>query len=336
MFAVAVDPNPQIGREYKLNYFNPLTLAIEDLKVRVERMEKLTLGGKDYDTIVMTNSSPMGNMTVWQDREGNIIQVKAIAGITMVLESKEDAVKGLNGSTEDFAVLTSVKTSRKITNPREVRSLDVILKGVDDPSMAITDSRQSAKYAGGSPGAMRVHIAAKSFDPAKSVKLPVDKNRFRDDLAAAPYIDHDVESVARQAGQIVGDQKNAYAACAAIRAWVYQNMRSKADIGITRSASDVLKSKVGVCRDYAILFAALARGAGIPARLAAGLVYTNDAFYYHAWVECWVGQWVPFDATLPTDFVDATHIKLAEGGATSMFGLARVIGNLKAEIKGVK
>jgi len=95
----------------------------------------------------------------------------------------------------------------------------------------------------------------------------------------------------------------------------------------------VIKSKRGVCRDYGILFAALARSAGIPSRIAAGLLYTDGAFYYHVWTECYVGEWVPFDATLPTDFVDATHIKLAEGDAPTMFGLAKVIGSLKAEIK---
>ena len=55
-------------------------------------------------------------------------------------------------------------------------------------------------------------------------------------------------------------------------------MQSRADIGITRSASDVLQSMVGVCRDYGILFAGLARGAGIPTRIAAGVLYVKRRF----------------------------------------------------------
>ncbi|MCX8052365.1 MAG: transglutaminase-like domain-containing protein, partial [Armatimonadetes bacterium] len=111
------------------------------------------------------------------------------------------------------------------------------------------------------------------------------------------------------------------------------NLKIRADIGITRSASDVLESKIGVCRDYATLFAAMARAVGVPSKVVSGLLYLNDGFYYHAWVECWVGEWVPFDATMPTDFVDATHIKLVEGDATTMFSLAKVIGSLRAEVK---
>jgi len=117
-----------------------------------------------------------------------------------------------------------------------------------------------------------------------------------------------------------------------IRAWVNINMKSKADIGIMRSAVDVLHGKTGVCRDYAVLYAALARAAGIPTKMVSGLVYFEGRFYYHAWAESFVGEWVPFDATLTTDFVDATHIKLAEGEATSMFDMVKTMGALKAEV----
>jgi hypothetical protein len=109
-------------------------------------------------------------------------------------------------------------------------------------------------------------------------------------------------------------------------------MVPRADSGVPRSAVDILNKPSGVCRDYAILYTALARAAGIPTRLVAGLVYMNGSFYYHAWAESFVGEWVPFDATLSTDFVDATHIKLTEGHATSMFVMAQIIGKLKAEV----
>ena len=43
-------------------------------------------------------------------------------------------------------------------------------------------------------------------------------------------------------------------------------------------------------------------------------------------------QWIAFDATLPTDFVDATHLKFAQGDPTAMFQAIRVVGQLKAEV----
>jgi transglutaminase-like putative cysteine protease len=243
---------------------------------------------------------------------------------------------GLGGTVEDFAFRTRVKTDKPVKSAREAKSLDVVLVGLDDPKMAISDSRQKASKVKGRKDAVRFRVSAQKFDARKSVALPVKKSGLDEYLAPTPYVNSDAAGIKDQAARIVGDAKRAYSACSKIREWIYSNLKVRADIGITRSASDVLKSRVGVCRDYATLFAGLARASGIPAKVVSGIEYLNDGFYYHAWVECWVGEWVPFDATMPTDLVDATHIKLAEGDATTMFTLAKVIGCLKAEIKGVK
>lgn len=336
LFAIS-SASPEIGSEYLMHYFNPLTLAIEELKVRVERRESLTVDGKDYESLVLRGTTPMGAMTVWQDDDGDILQVDGVMGIRMVRETREQAVSGVGeGSAEDFAVLTSVKTNKTIPSPRTVRELDIVLGGIVGDEMLINDSRQKARRVQGSDDAVRFQIAAVDFDSSASARLPIVQDGLSEYLSVTPYIDHDVSAVRELAREISGDVRNAYEICSRIRAWLHSNLRTRADIGITRSASDVLKSKEGVCRDYAILFAALARAAGVPSRIAAGLMYTDGAFFYHAWTECWTGEWVAFDATLPTDFVDGTHIKLAEGDATAMFGLARVIGSLSADVKGFK
>ncbi|MCE5322666.1 lasso peptide biosynthesis protein [bacterium] len=333
--AMFVMPNEKlnVGDQHTLHYFNPLTLAIEDLLVKVERREKITVGGKDYDTVVLTNTTGMGDMTIWQDETGDCIQLEAVMGIRMVKESESEATSGLEtAASEDFAVLTSVKPDKEIADPRDLKNLDIIFTGLEK-QMAINDSRQKTTSIDEPSQKVRFNVKALNFDLEKSITLPVDDKEFADDLASTAYLDWDTSSIRQQARDIVGAENNAYRACAKIRDWIYSNMTVDKTIGITRSASDVLKSKRGVCRDYGILFATLARAAGIPSRIVAGLLYIDNAFYYHVWTECYVGKWIPFDATLPTDFVDATHIKLAEGDAPTMFGLAKVIGSLKAEIK---
>ena len=333
MFAT-LDRVPEVGREYHMHYFNPLTLAIEELKVRAERREKVVIGGTEYDAFVLSNLTPMGSMTIWQDETGEVLKVDAMMGISMVRESREQATAGLGGMVEDFAVRTRVKTDKPIKSPREAKSLEVILVGLEDPKMAITDARQKAAVVpAGRSNSVRFRVTAAKFDPRRSVALPVKKSGFEEYLTPTAYVDSDAPAVRKQARIVAGDAKRAYSVCSKIRAWIYSNLKVRADIGITRPASDVLESKVGVCRDYATLFAAMARAVGVPSKVVSGIMYLNDGFYYHAWVECWVGEWVPFDATMPSDFVDATHIKLAEGDATTMFALAKVIGSLRAEVK---
>ena len=54
------------------------------------------------------------------------------------------------------------------------------------------------------------------------------------------------------------------------------------------SAREVLRTKVGDCNEHTVLYVAMARALGIPARIAVGLVYIHGAFYYHAWPEVYL------------------------------------------------
>jgi transglutaminase-like putative cysteine protease len=80
------------------------------------------------------------------------------------------------------------------------------------------------------------------------------------------------------------------------------------------------------------------RAAGIPSRVAVGLVYTNGRFGYHMWTEAYLNDWTAFDASMNQDRVDATHIKLtdsslAETSAQSPFAdITRLIGKLEIEV----
>jgi len=326
-----------VGLKAKMNYFNPLTLSIDPLDVEVLRQEQVEVGGKTYDTFVVKNTTPMGDMTSWQTETGAIVKVLAPMGMEMKIESAEEAVAGIDtGYTPpaDLAVLTSVKANIDIPNPETVKKLTVKLTGDLDPNMGISGGGQTVKWLDpvDEDRVAEFTIKSSSFDKKKSVKLPTTDKKLEQYLEPTPYLQSSAPEIKEQAAKIVGTEKSAYGAASKIRAWVSGSMQPQADIGIVRPAVDVLKMKVGVCRDYAVLYAALARAAGIPTKVVAGLVFMKGNFYYHAWAESYVGEWVPFDATLKSDFVDATHIKLTEGDATSMFQMARVFGSLKAEI----
>jgi transglutaminase-like putative cysteine protease len=100
------------------------------------------------------------------------------------------------------------------------------------------------------------------------------------------------------------------------------------------SSLEVLHSRVGDCNEHTALFAGLARAAGLPTKMVAGLVYVKGNFYYHAWPEIYVGRWVTIDPTLNQFPADATHVRLIEGGLDRQAELARVIGKVNLEILG--
>ncbi len=89
---------------------------------------------------------------------------------------------------------------------------------------------------------------------------------------------------------------------------------------------------MGDCNEHAVLFAALARAAGVPTQIEAGLVYLNDRFYYHAWNSVFLDRWVTVDALMNQFPADVTHIRFTRGGPEKQLDLMGVIGNINLEI----
>jgi transglutaminase/protease-like cytokinesis protein 3 len=100
------------------------------------------------------------------------------------------------------------------------------------------------------------------------------------------------------------------------------------------SASSAWRRRAGDCTEDAVLLAALARAAGIPALVASGMVYTreryhqaSDAFIPHSWVVAYLdGEWRSVDMTLGA--FDSTHVALTlgEGDAQSVAGSYFIAG----------
>ncbi|GAC1299445.1 MAG: hypothetical protein NVSMB20_22790 [Bradyrhizobium sp.] len=98
------------------------------------------------------------------------------------------------------------------------------------------------------------------------------------------------------------------------------------------SAVQVLQSRRGDCNEHTHLFVALARSAGIPARVAAGLAYVNGKFYYHAWPEVYLSDWVAVDPTFGQFPADAAHLRFVVGGLHRQAELLRLIGSLQIDV----
>lgn len=94
------------------------------------------------------------------------------------------------------------------------------------------------------------------------------------------------------------------------------------------SALETLKRRAGDCTEAAVLLAALGRAAGIPTKVASGLVYSREryhgvsnAFLPHSWTLAWAdGAWRSFDLAL--DRFDSSHIALTVGDGDARSVLA--------------
>jgi transglutaminase-like putative cysteine protease len=122
--------------------------------------------------------------------------------------------------------------------------------------------------------------------------------------------------------------------------FVFENLRDKNFEVAFASASEVARNLSGDCTEHAVLAAAMCRAAGIPARVAVGLIYVDEhsGFGFHMWNEVYVNdRWVAVDPSWDQAPVDAVHIKLSD---SSLEGVApfevlmpviRVMGKLEIE-----
>src|SRR5207244_8373563 len=102
--------------------------------------------------------------------------------------------------------------------------------------------------------------------------------------------------------------------------------------GRAPSAARVLETARVDCNEAATLFVALARSTGLPARTVAGLIYLNGRFYYHAWAEVYLNDWIAVDPTFDQFPADAAHIPITTGGLARQVELVPLIGRLKLEV----
>jgi len=103
------------------------------------------------------------------------------------------------------------------------------------------------------------------------------------------------------------------------------------------SALETLERRSGDCTEASVLLAALGRAAGIPTKVANGLVYSRESYHGianawmpHSWTLAYAdGEWRSFDLAL--DNFDSTHIALTvgDGDEQSLLAAAQLAGLLK-------
>ncbi len=125
------------------------------------------------------------------------------------------------------------------------------------------------------------------------------------------------------------------AAAERLAAWVHGNLDKRITLSVP-SARQVLEARRGDCNEHTVLYVALARAAGLPARTAAGLVYVDGTFYYHAWPEVYLDGWVAVDPTFNQFPADAAHLRFTVGGLARQVELVRLIGRLTLDVVAAK
>jgi transglutaminase-like putative cysteine protease len=150
-------------------------------------------------------------------------------------------------------------------------------------------------------------------------------------LKPDPFIESDHPEMIEAAKKAVGTAVRPLEKARNLVAWVYSAIDKKPVLSVP-TALETLRQRMGDCNEHAVLLAGLARAAGIPARVEAGLVYMDGRFYYHAWDSLYVGRWISADALMNQLPADVTHIRLIRGTSSEQTEILGTVGKITIQI----
>jgi hypothetical protein len=352
-FALGEEPRP--GQTYSFEIFDPSIL--ERQAVTVELIGKETMVYPDsaaYDSIlggwvpalwdtVETWHVRQGfsglELEAWLDPDGRVVRATSPLGYTIERTAFEiawneyralDAAPAATTGSDipDIIENTAISVGVDLPDGDHLVGLTVRLLNVDLEGFDLQGERQLLR------GDTLV-VAGERELPETDYVLPASPDEFAETLQSTPLIQVEDPEIRRTSEQVLGGIEDPAAAATRLADWVYQTLDKEITLSVP-SARQVLEAGSGDCNEHTVLYVALARAAGLPARTAAGLVYVRDRFYYHAWPEVWLGRWVPVDPTLGQVPADASHLRFVVGGLARQVELVRLIGLLQLDVVSVE
>jgi transglutaminase-like putative cysteine protease len=212
-----------------------------------------------------------------------------------------------------------------LANPDQMATLKFEIGGIADKRIRLDGGRQIFKK----------NILAVNRESithlSNTIKL-TDLGAFEKIyLEPSAFIQSDHQNIQTLAHKIVANKNTSLEKVRALVDWVHRNIEKRPVLSLPDALS-TLENRVGDCNEHAVLFAALARAAGIPCRLEAGLVYLKGRFYYHAWNLVYLGRWITVDSLFDQIPADVSHIRLVTGSPRQQLDLIGLIGKINLKI----
>lgn len=335
------------GNRFTARVFDPSSMSEREIEVHVVAQETITVpdsaawvDGRWYvsvlDTVpVWRVEQRFGGVSVtnWVDADGQIVRAYSPLGFTIERTTyelarqewgdgsrRESLAAGYGALIEGTAISSNVRLRDLATRD----TLAIRLGGVELAGFDLRGGRQQLR--GDTLHITRERIAGADY------ALPYrGGGAAAGELEATPLIQSDDARIVQLAREVAAGSSDPAEVARRLNDWVYSALRKEVTLSVP-SAVQVLEARQGDCNEHTVLYIALARALGLPARTAVGLVYINGSFYYHAWPEVWLGEWVAVDPTLGQYPADASHLRFIVGGLARQVELIRLIGRLQLEV----
>lgn len=306
------------GQERTFQSFDPASGMILSSTAVCEGFEEVELLGDTVNSARLKLSQMGTKNTVWVF-EGQIIR-EFEEGLGMNMTRVPPEQGGDIVATRDLYEVFTV-SSTPIRDPRSTKSRTFVLQGEIDWSQFQLDIPPTQTASG-------CTVTVSNGIPDNIVQYPpVVPEDLEIYTMPESMIQSDDSVIVEKAASLTEGSTDSWEAARRISSFVDVSVENSPTVSLP-SAVDVIENLRGDCNEHTILTVALARAAGLPARICAGIVYLNDSFGYHAWPMIWVGEWVEIDPTFSQYVADGTHVILATGDLESQYVVNSAIGRL--------
>lgn len=317
----------ETGKKFFFSTFDPSTLSQQVTTIVIEGREQIRIGNRLEPAIKMRQSFGGISVLSWVDVHGRTLKEESPAGMSMIRQNQQEAKTLPSRSVPlDMIAQTAIALARPIADAKALPAIELKLSGVNLANFALDGGRQ--KLTGD-----RLAIVREDLTKLGATAIPVKEPRLQTFLQPTAFMQSDHPRIKSLAARIVGGERDAMKAAVKIKDWVFRELAKVPTVSIP-NALEVLQAKKGDCNEHTVLFNALARAAGIPAKTVVGVVHMRGAFYYHAWSEVWLGGWVALDSVFNQLPADVTHVKFLEGEIDRQIDILQLIGNLRIEVSG--
>ena len=305
------------GDKVKIAYFDPLTLSGKDTVIEYRGLVKTLIKDRIYLLHHFEEDFSGIRINSWLDDNGKVIKEESPAGFVFLSEPEFQA-RDITSKGQDILQSVAVPFHGDLSHLDQRQEISFRLELPEATGFDLDGGRQQWHN-----GILTIRREKMTVDDAM-----ICQGR-KEELAATPYIQSDHAKIKALAGKITGNMVNPLDRVKAIARWVYENLEKRPVIGIPDAVA-TLERGMGDCNEHAVLFAALARSAGIPTRIASGVTFHAGAFYYHAWNEVCVGdEWLSLDTTTDQLPADLSHIRFVVGETREQVKIGALLGNLQ-------
>lgn len=356
----ALGDAPKVGRSFTLSAFDPATHAPRTLQMAVRAESLFTLVdsarfdderaewvGAKTDTVRAWRLEPTAGagFSGWIDAEGRVVASTQPDGLTLTRMAYEIAFEnwriarnratalGGGAGAKDVLERTVIAAGAPLGRSR-FAELKVRLAGTDLSGLDLAGDRQT--FADDTVRVRRERaVALRPSWALAGEGSGAIRMRFAKELAAEPLLQTRDQRIVDLALRIAGDLRDPWLVTQKLIAWENDSLKKVATFGVP-NAVDVLRTRRGDCNEHTQLFVALARALGIPARAVTGMIWVGGKFYYHAWAEVQMNEWVAVDPTFGQFPADAAHVRFLVGGLSRQAELMRILGKLTLKVEEAK